>query len=432
MADPTTPTEDRIDDKAAPVEASSSSTGFKGSFIALREPAFRNLWFGMLFQMSGQQMAVFTRGYLVFELTGSATLLGVVSGAMTVPIVTLGLFGGVLADRLDKGRMIQAAQVLTFVIALGTGLVIATGALHWVHLLIASLGHGVVIAFLMATRQAIIPQLVPKDRLTNAIALNSMGMSTATVAAPALAGVLIGVIGAQGVHYVMAGMHGGAIVLTQLLPRLQNAGQDGRRSLLEELVDGLRYVRATRQILLLMALSFSTFLFIAPLKSILPVFAKDVFGLGAGGLGVMIAAMGVGSLLGAFAIAGASKAQGRGLRALLVSVLSGIVLLGFSLTSSLTPAVWIGLGFLTAVGATMPMRMILINSLLLENTAPEFQGRMMSILFLGMGLAPAVVIPLGVLTDAIGAPAALTVMAACMLTLVGILFVASPVLRRIQ
>ena len=178
-------------------------------------------------------------------------------------------------------------------------------------------------AFSMPTRQAIIPQIVPGERLTNAIALNSMGMAIVTVVGPGLAGVLIVVIGAQGVYYLMAGMYGGAIALTRLLPRLQNASDGDRRTLFEDLVDGVRYVRATRQILLLLALAFSTILFVQPLRSILPVFAAEVYEVGSGGLGAMISAMGIGSLIGALAIAGAGKTQRRGLRLLRFSLLPG-------------------------------------------------------------------------------------------------------------
>ena len=432
MDDPARSTEERIDDKAAPVEASSSSTGFRQAFSSLGLPAYRNLWIGMLFQLGALQMGTLTRGFLVYELTDSSTLLGIVGGVGTIPILSLGLIAGVLADRLDKRRIIQASQLLALVIALALGVLITTGMITWVHLLIASVGQGVVMTFSMPARQAIIPQIVEAERLTNAVALNSMGFAIVSVAGPGLAGVLIAVIGVEGVYYLMAGMYGVAILLTQVLPRLQNASGAERRTLLEELVDGLRYVRATRQVVMVLVLAFATFLFVHPLRSILPVFAKDVFGVGSGGLGAMISAIGIGSLIGALAVAGSGKAQRRGLRLLLVSLLSGSVLLGFSLMSSFAPGFWLALGFLLVLGASVPTRMILVHTLLLEYTAPQFRGRVMSLFFLGGGLVPAAAIPLGVLTDAIGAPAAVTVLAVVALSFVAVLFLASPVLRRIR
>ena len=385
----------------------------------------------MLLQGGGQQMQVFARGYLVFELTGSATLLGLVAGAMSLPIFTLGAFGGVLADRMDKRLMMQMAQALSLVSALGLGLSITAGAITWVYLLIAALAQGVVIAFLMPTRQAVIPQLVPRDYVTNAVALSSMGMSITWMVAPALAGGLIAVIGADGVFYVMAGMHVCAIVLTGFLPSLEKGSEAGR-SFFQDLADGVQYVRSTPRIRMLLVLALSATLFSEPLRSILPVFAKDIFGVGSGGLGIMLSAMGAGGVIGAVVIAGASKAEGRGLRLMLVGLFTGVLLLGFSLLSSLAPVFWLGVGFLAVIGTTQPIRMTLNNSLMLDYADPEFRGRVISIFFLGMGLVPAAVIPLGILTDAIGASLALAAMAGCMIALVGTLFVTSRVLRGIQ
>jgi MFS family permease len=385
----------------------------------------------MLLQMGSQQMQVFTRGYLVFDLTGSATLLGVVTGAMSLPIVTLGLFGGVLADRLDKRRMIQTAQAMSFFITLGLGVVIAAGLVTWIHLLIASLAQGVAIAFMMPTRQAMIPQLVPRELLTNAVALNAMSQSLLWMLAPAVAGVLVGVIGVDGVYFLMAAMHVFAIVFIGRVPRLEKGTEVGQ-TLLQDLAQGIRYIVATPQIRLLLMLTFATTLFNEPLRSMLPVFAKEVFEVESGGLGLMLSVMGIGSVVGSLVIASASKTEGRGRRLLVVSLLSGVVLLGFSLVSSFTPAFWLGAAFLAAIGAAQPLRRILSNSLVLENADPQFRGRVMSLFFLLFGMTPAAMLPLGVLTDAIGAPMAFIAMATVMLVLVALMFVFSPVLRRLQ
>ncbi len=385
----------------------------------------------MLFQIGGQQMQVFTRGYLTFELTGSATLLGVVTGAMSLPIVTLGLFGGVLADRLDKRRMIQVAQGLSFFITLGLAVVITAGLVTWVHLLLASLAQGVAVAFMMPTRQAIIPQLVPREQLTNAVALNTMGMSILWTVAPAVAGGLVGVIDVQGVYYLTAGLHLCAIGFTGLLPTLPKVASAGR-GLVQDLADGIRYIRVTPLIRLLLMLTFATTLFSEPLRSMLPVFAKDVFEVDSVGLGIMLSVMGAGGVIGSIAIAGVSRAEGRGRRVLQASLISGGVLLGFSLVSSFVPIFWLAVALLAVFGATQPVRRILSNSLVLENADPQYRGRVMSLFFLLFGMTPAAVLPLGVLTDAIGAPWAFTAMAAAMIGSVTAFSVASPVLRRMQ
>jgi MFS family permease len=384
----------------------------------------------MLFQMGAMQMQTFIRGFLVYELTESPTLLGVVASAMSIPIVTFGLFGGVLADRLDKRRLIQVAQVLSLVIALALAVSISIGAITWVHLLLASVAQGFAIAIMMPTRQAVIPQLVPKEQLTNAIALNAMGMSIVMMITPAMGGVLVGVIGVEGVYYLMTGMYGCAIVLTVFLPKLDKPVDSDGRGMFRDLIDGLRYVRGDRRIRLLLMLAFATVLFSEPLRSILPVFAKDVFGVGSRGLGIMLSMMGGGSLIGAFAIASGGKVEGQGLRLLLTSLFSGSMFIGFGLVSSFAPAFWLGGVFLVIIGATMPIRMTLNNSLVLGYADPRYRGRVMGLFFMSFGLVPAAMLPLGLLTDAIGAPMAVTAMAGCMIVLVGTLFAVSPVLRR--
>ena len=238
----------------------------KRTFDSLSVPAYRNLWIGFLLQMGGMQMMMLSGGYYVYELTGRASLLGVVIAAAAIPAVSLALFGGVFADRLEKKRIIQFGQVVTLLSTLFVGVSITTGTITWIHLLGASFVQGCIMPLIMPARQAIVPQLVGMERLQNAVALNSMVMSLTTMAAPAFAGGLIEVLSIELVYYVIAGMFVASLFFTQLLPRLEKASTGRQASIMSDMKDGLRYAASNRMILLLLFLSFSTIIFAMPIR----------------------------------------------------------------------------------------------------------------------------------------------------------------------
>ena len=404
----------------------------KRTFDSLSVPAYRNLWIGFLLQMGGMQMMMLSGGYYVYELTGRASLLGVVIAAAAIPAVSLALFGGVFADRLEKKRIIQFGQVVTLLSTLFVGVSITTGTITWIHLLGASFVQGCIMPLIMPARQAIVPQLVGMERLQNAVALNSMVMSLTTMVAPAFAGGLIEVLSIELVYYVIAGMFVASLFFTQLLPKLEKASAGRQASIMSDMKDGLRYAASNRVILLLLFLSFSTIIFAMPIRFILPVFAKDVYEMGAGGLGPMLSAIGLGSLFGTLVIAFLGKFARRGLALLLSGVASGTILLGFSALSYMVPIYFAALAILVLVGIVQAARMTLTNSLMMENADQEYRGRVMSLFSLNMGLMPAGVLPITILADQIGAPLSLGIMAVLLVLVATTILLSSPRLRQLE
>ena len=149
----------------------------------------------MLLVMGAMQMNLLAVGYLAFDITSSPILLAVVYGGYGLPLLCLSLFGGAISDRLERKRIIQFGQISMALTTLFVAVSITTGTVTWVHLLGVAIYQGAILSFLMPARQAIIPQLVGKDRLTNAFALNAMGMSVTTLVAPAVAGILYATAG---------------------------------------------------------------------------------------------------------------------------------------------------------------------------------------------------------------------------------------------
>ena len=409
-----------------------SLDALKRTFDSLSVPGYRNLWLGFLLQMGGMQMLMLSGGYYVYELTGRASLLGVVTAAAAIPAVSLALFAGVLADRFEKKKIIQFGQVVTLAIALFIGISITTGTITWLHLLGASFVQGSVMPLIMPTRQAIVPQLVGMERLQNAVALNSMVMGLTTMVAPAFAGGLIELLSIELVYYVIAGMFVAALFFTQMLPKLE-PGTGGRRtSMLGEMKDGLRYAASNRVIIMLLALSFSTIIFAMPIRFVLPVFAADVYEVGAGGLGPMLSAIGLGSLFGTLVIAFLGKVARRGIALLLSGIVSGLILLGFSTLSYLAPVYLAALAILALVGIVQAARMTMTNSLMLEYADQEYRGRVMSLFSLNMGLMPSGVLPITFLADRIGAPLSLGIMAILLIFVAATILLLSPRLRRLE
>ena len=163
--------------------------GWKQTFDSLSNTQSRNFWFGMMVMMGAMQMQMMARGYLVYDLTNqNAAILGLVNAATALPILVLALFGGALADRIERKRIVQVGQGGAAILAVFIAITISVGSVTWYHLLGASIVHGSLMALLMPARQAMIPQLVGKEKLGNAMALNAAGMSLTTLMAPALAG----------------------------------------------------------------------------------------------------------------------------------------------------------------------------------------------------------------------------------------------------
>ncbi len=292
-----------------------SEKTFKRTFSSLSLPSFRNFWLGMLLQQGAMQMQMLARGYFVFELTGSPALLGVVSVAGAGPSLVLGLFGGVLADRMDKKRVVQWGQKASMLLALFIALSITTDTITWQHLVGASVVQGALLPVMMPARQAIVPQLVPREWLMNAVALGSMAMSFTTLAGPAVAGGIIVWLGIDGVYYAVTAMFAGSLIFTGLLPSFPPRARDPgekRPPVLEDLKEGLRYVRGKKVILQLLLMAFATMMLAMPIRMALPIFAKETFSVGAAGLGIMLSFIGVGGLVGALFIASAGNVARRG------------------------------------------------------------------------------------------------------------------------
>ena len=420
------------DGASAPESAEIESSYLKRTFSSLANIEFRFLWVGSLLTMGAMQMQTFARGYFVYDLTDSGILLGVVSAGAGVPGLLLALHGGVLVDRLEKKRIIQTCQVAFTILSLVVAVLVLTDAIRWEHLLVSSIIHGSIMPFMMPSRQAIVPQIVGRDKIMNASALNSMAMSVMSMLAPALAGGFAAWIGVANLYFIISGMYAAAVVVTAKLSRYSAVQGRTGKSALGDIVEGFKYIRRDNIILLLLVMGFVQVMMMAPIRFVMPIFAKDIFTTGAGGLGLLLGVMGAGSLVGALLIAGSGKVQRRGYLLMVSGILSGLVLIGFSALSKFAPIFLLALVFMAVVGAIQSGRMTLQNSLTLEYVDAGYRGRVMSIQGLTWGLMPIGVLPLTVIADYWGAPAALAILAIAFIIISASMLAFSPTMRSLR
>jgi MFS family permease len=368
---------------------------------ALRHRNFRLFFGGQLVSLVGTWMQTVAQSWLVYRLTDSALLLGVVGFASQIPVFVLAPLGGALADRYARHRIVVATQtsmaVLAFILA---GLTLSGQVEVW-QVLVLALLLGAASAFDIPARQAFIVELVGKRDLINAIALNSSMFNGARVLGPAVAGVLVASIGegwcffANGVSYL-------AVIAALLLMRLDpRRSEDPTGSSLERVIEGFRYARQTapvRAILLLVALVSIVGM---PYTVLMPVFADRILHAGASGLGVLMGATGLGALLGALALATRSGVQGLGRLIAVACAGFGISLILFSISRSF----WVSAALLVPAGFSMILQMAGSNTLLQAMVPDRLRGRVMALYSMSfMGMAPFGALVSGVAAEHLGAP----------------------------
>ena len=343
-------------------------------------------------------MQMLARGYLVYDITGSASLLGFVSAGMAIPMLFLAPFGGAIADRVERKRLIQGGQFIVATLAVVVGVAIYLDWIEWYYLLAASILQGTVWTFMMPARQAIIPQIVGPDRIGNAMAINAAGMSAMTLLAPAIAGGLYALAGPANVYFIIAALSYVAVGLTTLVPKPQNSAQTGkRRDMISDIKAGLVYMKGNSMVLVLLVMGLATTLLASPFRMLLPVFVVDIYQRGPDSMGLLVAIMGGGSLVGSLAIAALGNWR-RGMLLIIGSFISGIALL----LIAAFPLYYAGAAIMILVGLGDAGRRTINMGLIMEVVEDQYRGRVMSVFMMNFGLMPLGVLPAGVIADALG------------------------------
>ena len=385
----------------------------------------------MLGQMAAMNMQMLVRGYLAFELTGSFAALGVIGLVSAIPMVTLSLIGGVIADRAPRKLVLQLGQSANVLLALAVAALLFTDVLRFEHLLVASIVQGTVMALMMPSRQAMIPEVVLPHRLMNAVALNASGMNLMRLLAPAVGGFVVASFGAGWSYVLMAALY--LIAIVGLIPVPARPAADHsprprglRNSGRSDLADGLRYVMRDPVMFALVSVSFVTAILAMPYLMMLPGFVSDVLDGDAGELGILMGISGAGSLLGSLVIASLPERR-RGLLYLLSAIFLGASLLAFSASDTLAVAASI----MVLVGIGTAGRQTLGNVLLQSYVEDRYRGRVMSIWMTQWGMMSGGTLFVGLVAEAVGIQIALGALSAALIVFAVGVLVLVPRVRRI-
>lgn len=360
-------------DSAAPVPA--PRHGLRATFSALRIRDFRLIWFAAFVSTTGTWMQMIAQAWVVLEITGSAFWLGVDAFLATLPMILFSLLGGVLADRIDRRHVMMASQILQMSSAIILVVLLATGTVQVWHILLLSFFTGSVQALGGPAYQAILPSLVGREHVQNAVALNSMQFNLARMIGPVLAGLALGALGAVWCFALNAVSFVPVVIALLLIGRPFAALRRTPRSVLEEMREGIRFVTHDSAIGELTLLAFATAFLGMPLITLLPVVAREVFGLGAEGYGWMMTASGAGSVSGALLVAALGNIRSRARLAIACQALFAVGMMAFALSSS----VWLSGSVLVITGGSMLGVVTLISSLVQLAANEENRGRVMSI-----------------------------------------------------
>ncbi len=380
--------------------ASIAASGWQRTFSSLSNAHFRLLWISMLFSFTAIQMSFIAQGFLTYDLTGSATSLGVVGLGWGISQVAFTPLGGVAADRLHKRWLIIFSHVIMVVTSLATAVLIQTDQIAVWQIFIMALIGGMVFSFNIPARQAWIPELVGREQLMNAVALNSSAFTATGVIGPALAGILLGVpaVGLTGAYYLMAGCFAATVLLLLRIPSGAPVVRPGRPHPYRELVDGLAYVRGHPVLPILLLMGFVPIVIGMPYRSFFPVFQERVYGVGESWLGAMGAVAAVGALVGSLGVASLSTSSRRSMLQLVLGLGFGVMLVVFAAASVLP----LGLLALLLVGLTSNGYWALNNTMVLGNAHPEYYGRVMSVYMLSWSVSSFAALPEGKLADVLG------------------------------
>jgi len=354
------------------------------SFPALQNRNYKLYFFGQLISLIGTWLQIVAQGWLVLKLSNSAFLLGLVAALSTLPSLLFTLFGGVIVDWFPKKTILlftqSSAMILAFIL----------GILTWAHFInIWEIG---VLSFLLGTvgaidspaRQAFVPEMVNKDELTSAIALNSGVFNAARVIGPGVAGLLIALVGTGGA-FIVNGLSYIAVIVALLMMRLEPRKQAQKTNALLAIKQGFSYSLAHPIIRTLILFTAVSSVFGWSYTTIMPIIAQNEFHLGADGLGYLYAATGLGALMATFLIAGFSKRIPPIIYIAGGSMLFAVSLIMFSFTTNFYWA----LVFLFFAGLGLLSQFAMMNTRIQSLVKGEFRGRVMSIyVFMFLGLAP--------------------------------------------
>jgi MFS family permease len=409
-----------------PVPSSTPNLGgWQSAFASLRRGQFRWVFASNMAFFLAMQGQGLVRAVIVYDVTDSELALGMVSASVAIAMLLAAPIGGVMADRIERRRLIITAQCAAIASeAMFFGLLI-TDRLEFWHMIALAAVMGCAFPLIMPARQAIVVNIVGKRGLGSAMALNMAGVNVMRVLGPAAAGFLIAAIGVEKVYAINLGLYIVAVITMLGVSPVPPAARARQLSVLASLAEGVRYVRSHNIVGVLLLYGLVPMFLAMPFQTLLVVFARDVWETGATGLGILNAAAGVGGIAGSFYVAWRGGLESR-LRLMMFSVVAfGILLAFFSLSPYFYPAV----ALILSANVFASIFQTLNNTAIQLLISDDVRGRISSFLMMSFSLPLLGTLPLSAVAERFGAPVAVSGAAAMAVVAAIVFYLVSPALR---
>ena len=371
------------------------------TFRALRHRNFRLFIGGQIISLVGTWMQNVALSWLVYRLTHSELLLGTAWFCSQIAVFALGPLGGIAADRFSRRKVVIVTQTLSMVQAFVLAALTLTGRVQVWQVLVLAGVLGVINAFDMPGRQALVIQMTSKEDLINAISLNSAVFNSARVVGPAIAGLLLAVVG-EGTCFLINGISFLAVILCLTAMRIPPAAPQAHAPMWQHLVDGFRYAGHHSAVRRVLALMGAATLAGMPGLVLMPFFADDIFHRGSRGLGILMGAMGIGAVIGTLTLARRTRLSGLGN----VMVFSGLTTGACYLAFAFSPSFYLSLAIMPVIGYSVMRQMASANTTIQTLIPDEYRGRIMALYSMTVvGLGPFGSLAAGALAGRFGARA---------------------------
>ena len=390
-----------------PRRVATDGVSFRKTFSAFKHRNFRLYFFGQLISFTGSWMTTTAQGWLVYQLTGSKALLGLVAAAASAPMLFFATWGGWVADRYKKRSVIVTTQICSMILSLTIAALVWMEVVQPWHIIVLAVLGGINMAFDMPARQSFVIEMTSREDLMNAISLNSSAFNCARIIGPSIAGFLMANVGIA-MCFLIDGISFIPVIAGLLLMRLarRETPIESESGPLGQALEGFRYVFQHRRVLTILSLFTVVGIFGWSYSVLMPAFARDVLHLGANGFGLLMGASGAGALLGALTVASAGH-----ILPTRTMALGGVWIFSAALTLfAFNKNVYLAVPLLALVGFGIVLYFSTSNTVLQSIVPDEMRGRVMGIwaLIFG-GMIPLGSLEAGILADFIGAPSTMAI-----------------------
>lgn len=386
------------------------------------------MWFGQLASATAMHADMVARGVLVWELTGSSTAVGGVLGARALPMLTIGVFGGVAADRFDRKKLLMVIQSWSLLMHVAMAALILTDLVELWHVFAIAVGLGAGMALNQPVRTTIVPNLVPKSQLTNALTLNSIAINSTRLIGPAIIAFVIAATNTGSAYVLSALAYLLVLWLTTQIKMPEESENRARGNPLGQLMEGFKYIAAHRLVLSLVLLGLGPLAIGFAYQSLLPQLV-DELGHDASMIGYIMSVGAVGGLAGGLTIASKREIKFKGRLLFFSAVAYGLALAGFA------GAAEVGFLFLVfpliiVVGVSQTSFRAMNTTLLMESTPDRFRGRVVAATLLDTGMMPVAALTAGYFADRWGVWSGFAALSIGLFVVVGLVLLIQPHLRK--